>query len=111
MVLHSRLPAINTTTPKKLSTTIPTITMRIISKSLTPFESYIHTTTEEMMKRPATQRYLPEEDPSVSVRMPRFCWSAAAPSENWGMAQTRLAMSAAISQPQPRTGLMCLLIA
>ena len=36
---------------------------------------------------------------------------AAVPSENCGMAQTRFASIAAISQPQPSTGLMCLLIA
>jgi len=43
--------------------------------------------------------------------IPRFCCMAAVPRENWGMAQTRLAIMAAMSQPQPSTGLTCLLMA
>ena len=68
---HFSSPAITMTTPKKLSTTIATITLRMISKIFTPLLplSYDHTTTTPMTNKSNAQMYLPLS-PS---RMPKFC--------------------------------------
>ena len=108
IALQSSCPAITATTPKKLNTMMPTRILRMISKYLTPLLSYIHTTAVATMKSRATHKYFPLFS---SGKMPRFCCSAAVPRENCGMAHTRLASMAAISQPQPSTGLICRLMA
>ena len=67
-------------------------------------------TAETTRSRPA-ESHSPERPAKAGTSGRRFCWIAAVPSENWGIAQTRLAIEAAMSQPQPSTGLRWRLIA
>ena len=68
---HSSWPAITTTTPKKLNTTMATITLRMISKTLMPVLplSYAQTTAVPMMNKSTAQIKLPYS-PS---KIPKFC--------------------------------------
>ena len=68
---HSSSPAITTTTPKKLNTTMATITFRMISKTLMPVLplSYAQTTAVPMTNKSTAQIKLPDS-PS---KIPKFC--------------------------------------
>ena len=93
------------TTKKKLITMTPTINLSATSKILYPLllESYNQTPQIPMAIKSKAQRYSPPE----KERIPKFCRRAAVPKENWGMAQTILAISVAMAQPHPKTGLTC----
>ena len=110
MTLPSK--ARKTTTAKKLSTIRPTKTFKKMSNSFPAlFPDSLsfkkkNATASMVIETPILERV---ESPIASPT--KFFWRAAKQRLNWGMHQSILAVIVAMSQPQPRAGLICSLIA